>query len=144
MSKLNDLKLYCMRLGIEEGKDVLPTRLRVNQPNETYAEWQFIYDENGNNITKKDRHLEFSIDDYTQAIQKYFLDKYRAEGTLSPFIERILNMKSPMLALQIKHLKPEIQEQVKADNSNYIYEEKLDGNRCLVCYDEEYRLGLLQ
>ena len=132
-----------MRLGIEEGKDVLPTKLRVNKEGETYATWQFEYDSEGNNITKKDRHLEFSIDDYESAIQKYYLDKYRAEGTLSPFIETILKMKSPMLALQIKHLKPETQEQVKTDNSNYIYEEKLDGNRCLVCYDENYRLGLL-
>lgn len=143
MSKLNDLRLYCMKLGIQEGKDVFPTRLRVNKEGETYAAWQFEYDEEGNNITKKDRHLEFSIDDYTEAVQNYFLDKYRKEGTLSPFIETILKMKSPMLALQIKHLKPEVQEQVKADNSNYIYEEKLDGNRCLVCYDEKYRLGFL-
>lgn len=143
MAKLDTLKLYCMSLGIEEGKDILPTKVRVNKEGETYAKWQFQYDENGNNITKPGRHLEFSIGDYEGAIQKYFLEKYRKEGTLSPFIETILNMKSPMLALQIKHLKPEVQEQVRTDNSDYIYEEKLDGNRCLVCYDENYRMGFL-
>ena len=132
-----------MSLGITEGVDIFPSRSRVDKEGEIYQDWQYQYDKNGNRITKPGRHLEFTVSDYEKGIQNYFIKKYKAEGTLSPFIETVLNMKSPMLALQIKHLKPEIQDEVKRDNSNYIYEEKLDGNRCLVCYDENYRMGFL-
>lgn len=134
MARLNDLKLKCIELGIIEGIDVLPTRRRVNKENETYEDWQF----NDNCLKDSGRHLEFSVDDYVGAIQKYFLNKYEKEGTKSPFIETVLNMKSPGLALQIKHLKPEVQAEVRRDFSDYIYTEKIDGTRCLLCYDETY------
>lgn len=137
MSQLQDLKLKCEELGIVEGVNVYPTKIRVDKENETYEPWQ-----KENKVYSKPvplgRHLEFSIDDYTKAIQRYFIEYYRNEGTLSPFIETILNMKSPMLALQIKHLKPEVQEEVKKDFSNYVYEQKIDGTRCMLCYDKDF------
>ena len=83
-------------------------------------------------------YYESTINDLEDAVRAYYLDKYEKEGTLSPFIKTVLNLKSPMLALQIKHTKPEIQEAIWKDNSNWIFQEKIDGCRCLLCYDKEY------
>lgn len=83
-------------------------------------------------------YYESTNSDLEDAIREYYINKYEKEGTLSPFIKTILKLKSPMLALQIKHTKPEVQEAIWQDNSNWIFQEKIDGCRCLLCYDKQY------
>ena len=83
-------------------------------------------------------YYESSIKDFEKAIQDYYLNKYEQEGTLSPFIKNVLTLDSPMLALQIKHQKPEIQDLIWQDNNNWVFQEKIDGTRCLLCYDKNY------
>lgn len=72
-------------------------------------------------------YYESTNSDLEDAIREYYINKYEKEGTLSPFIKTILKLKSPMLALQIKHTKPEVQEAIWQDNSNWIFQEKIDG-----------------
>ena len=69
-------------------------------------------------------YYESSIKDFEKAIQDYYLNKYEQEGTLSPFIKNVLTLDSPMLALQIKHQKPEIQDLIWQDNNNWVFQEK--------------------
>ena len=115
MARKDDLQKQCENLGIIPEK----TRKRKNKDNgETY--------------------YESSIKDFETAVQNYYLDLYEKNGTLSPFIKNILTLDSPMLALQIKHQKPEIQEQIWQDNNNWVFQEKIDGTRCLLCYDKKY------
>ena len=83
-------------------------------------------------------YMESTVKDCEKAIQLYYLKKYEAENTLSPFMHSILKLDSPMLALQIKHKKQEVQDQIWEDDSNWLFEEKIDGCRCMLCYDIEY------
>ena len=112
--KVADLIKKCEILGVQP----TPTRRRKNEDG-TYR-----YD-----VSKKDA---------IEALQKYFINKYKSEGTLSPFIETILNLGEPMLALQIKHHKPEVQEEIWKNGSDWIMEEKIDGCRARLCYDPVY------
>lgn len=86
-----------------------------------------------------ERYKESTVRDCEKAIQSYYLKKYEAEGTLSPFMYKILKLDSPMLALQQKDKKLDsVREQLWEDNNNWIFQEKIDGCRCVVCYDVEF------
>lgn len=130
MAKLEELSNRCKELGIKEGIDVKPSRVRVNKIGEHYQPWQ--------DTDASGRHLEFSVRDYEKAIQKYFINKYEQENTLNPFMKSILRLDSPMLALQIKNHKKEVQDQIWTDDNNWIFQEKIDGCRCMLCYSKEF------
>lgn len=114
MAQLDLLRKKCEKLGIEPEK----TRNRVNK-------------ETG------ERYKESTVDSCIVALQKYYIEKYRSEGTLNPFVERILEFK-PMLAAQMKTLKEEEIPILWEKNNNWIATEKIDGNRMRYCYNENY------
>lgn len=94
-----------------------------------------------NRVNKEtgEKYKESTIKDCRKAIQNYYIEKYRQEGTLSPFILKIMKLDSPMLALQIKDKKlDKIRDLIWEDNNNWIFQEKIDGARCIVCYDINY------
>lgn len=85
------------------------------------------------------KYKESTVKDCRKAIQNYYIEKYREEGTLSPFVLKIMKLDSPMLALQSKDKKlDKIRDQLWEDNNNWIFQEKIDGCRCIVCYDKDY------
>lgn len=71
-------------------------------------------------------YYESSIKDLEKAVQNYYLNLYEEEGTLSPFIKNVLNLESPMLALQLNHVKDEMVEELWKDHNNWVFQEKLD------------------
>lgn len=83
-------------------------------------------------------YKESTIADAEKAIQNYYVNEYKREGTLSPFMNNILVLQQPMLATPLKKVKKDIQDIVWEDNSNYIFQEKIDGCRCILCYDKRY------
>ncbi len=114
MAQLENLRKKCEILGL-----VPPTsRNRVNH-------------ETG------ERYKESTIDDCIKTLQQYYIEKYRKEGTLNPFVERILEFK-PMLAAQMKAIKEENQKELWDDNNQWYATEKIDGNRMRYCYNENY------
>lgn len=114
MAQLENLRKKCEILGL-----VPPTsRNRVNH-------------ETG------ERYKESTIDDCIKTLQQYHIEKYRKEGTLNPFVERILEFK-PMLAAQMKAIKEENQKELWDDNNQWYATEKIDGNRMRYCYNENY------
>lgn len=114
MAQLDNLRKKCEILGL-----VPPTsRNRVNH-------------ETG------ERYKESTIDDCIKTLQQYYIEKYRKEGTLNPFVERILEFK-PMLAAQMKAIKEENQKELWDDNNQWYATEKIDGNRMRYCYNENY------
>ena len=115
MSRREDLLKQCEDLG------VFPEKSRNRKDKETGLSYK-----------------ESTVKDCEKAIQQYYLNKYEQEGIKSPFIDSILKLDSPMLALQVKHLKPEIQDLVWKDNSNWVFQEKIDGCRCMLCYDRDF------
>lgn len=104
-------------------------------------------------LVKKSRHrkdketgeyyFEPTISDLEEAVQNYYLDKYEREGTLNIFVKDILTIDSPMLALQSKDKKlDKIRDNISKDcNINtphgWVYQEKIDGCRCLLCWDKD-------
>ena len=114
MAQLDNLRKKCEFLGLEPEK----TRNRVNK-------------ETG------ERYKESTIDSCIVALQHYYIEKYRTEGILNPFVERILQFK-PMLASQMKTIKPENQSELWVDSNRWIATEKIDGNRMRYCYNEDY------
>ena len=114
MAQLDNLRKKCEVLGIEPEK----SRNRVNH-------------ETG------ERYKESTIDDCIKALQNYYINKYKAEGTLNPFVENILNHK-PMLAAQMKGIKEDVQRNLWMDNNEWYATEKIDGNRMRYCYNESY------
>lgn len=85
--------------------------------------------------TNPDR-LECSMEDYTKAIQQYYLQERKVNGTYDPSIEFMLSMKSPMLAMLIKHHPQDIQKKIWDDSDNqWVFQKKIDGNRILISYD---------
>lgn len=99
--KLVELKKMCSDLGIEP----IPTRKRRNP----------------------DR-LELSMQDCISAIQNYFINERKNNGTYDQSIEFMLQMKSPMLALLIKNMPEQTQKDIMDDNNtDWIYQEKIDG-----------------
>lgn len=115
MAKRDELLEECSRLG------VVPEKSRRRKDKNTG-----LY------------YMEETVKDCEKAIQSYYLKKYEEDGTISPFIHNILKLDSPMLALQIKHQKQEIQDQIWQDDNNWVFQEKIDGCRCMLCYDVEY------
>ena len=103
MARKDELKEMCDTLGLTPNK----TRRRVDKETNTH-------------------YFESSIKDYEEAVQNYYLQVYKENGTLSPFMESVLKLDSPMLALQLKNAKPELQEEVWKDNNDWILQEKLD------------------
>ena len=116
MAERDDLLNICETLGLNPEK----SRNRVNKDT-------------------GEKYQESTVKDCRKAIQQYYIDKYRKEGTLSPFVEEIMKMDSPMLALQSKDKRlDKIRDIIWEDNNNWIFQEKIDGCRCLICYDERF------
>ncbi len=86
-------------------------------------------------------YFEPTIEDLEEAVQNYYLAKYEREGTLNPFVKDILHISGPMLALQSKDKKLDnIRDKLWEDcdfntEHGWIFQEKIDGCRCLVCWD---------
>ena len=109
--KISELKSKCDALGIVP----TPTRKRRNP----------------------DR-LELSMNDCIKAIQDYFLKERKANGTYDPSIEFMLKMDSPMLALLLKNLPEDKQKEIWDDNNtDWIFQEKIDGNRQILSFDAD-------
>lgn len=83
-----------------------------------------------------ERYKTLSANDCIHAIQQFYLEQRKQNGTYRKSIDYILAMESPMLALLIKH-KSEEDQQAIWDNNNkdWLWEEKIDGNRAILCYD---------
>lgn len=113
MTKLADLKKTCQVLHLHP----IPTKNSINK-------------ETG------EREKTLSMDDCIKSIQQFYLEQRKQNGTYRRSIDHILEMESPMLCLLIKHKKPEVQEQIWDDkNTDWIFEEKIDGCRAILCYD---------
>ena len=112
MAKLADLKKTCQVLHLNP----VPTKNSINKQT-------------------GEREKTLSIKDCIKAIQEYYIENRKRMGTYDPSIEEILKMDSPMLALQIKHLKKEQQDLIwKQDDESWVWEEKIDGCRCIITY----------
>jgi len=112
--KLSELKLECDLLQLNP----VPTKNRVNK-------------ETG------ERYLDFSKDDYITALQSYYISKYKNEGIFHKSLEWILQIDSPMLALQIKNKSKEEQNDIWNNQDKWLAEEKIDGSRQLLCWFKE-------
>lgn len=111
--KLSDLKRMCDDLGLTP----TPTR---------------------NRIVDGQRVKTLSMRDCEKAIQEYYLNERKNNGTYDPSIEFILKMESPMLALLFKHCDEEQQKEIWDDNNkDWIFEEKIDGNRQIITFDSK-------
>ena len=113
MAKLADLKKTCEVLHLHP----VPTKNAINK-------------------VTGEREKVLSMQDCIRAIQQYYLEQRKENGTYRKSIEYILKMDSPMLALLIKHKKKEDQDAIwDNDNEDWLWEEKIDGNRAILCYD---------
>lgn len=113
MTKLADLKKTCEVLHLHPE----PTKNAINK-------------------VTGEREKVLSIADCTKAIQQFYLEQRKQNGTYRRSIEHILEMSSPMLALLIKHKKKEDQDAIWDNkNEDWLWEEKIDGNRAILCYD---------
>lgn len=115
--RLSDLKMHCDALNLNP----TPTRNRVNK-------------ETG------ERYLDFQIKDYMKALQDYYVNKRKLEGTYHKSLDYImntLNMESPMLALQIKNKPKELQDEIWNNQDKWLAEEKIDGCRLNLCWFKE-------
>lgn len=112
--KLSELKLECDLLGLHP----IPTRNRVNK-------------ETG------ERYLDYSKDDYVQALQSYYIEKYKEQGTYHKSLDWVLKIDSPMLALQIKNKSEEEQNDIWNNQEKWLAEEKIDGSRQVLCWFKE-------
>ena len=107
--KLIDLKNKCKELGIKPK----PTKHRLNP----------------------DRY-EVCVDDCVKAIQNYSLDLMRNTKYEETNLEFITKLKSPMLATLIAKLDRKTVNDIWNDNNtDWIFEEKVDGIRCFVAYN---------
>lgn len=107
--KLTELKQMCTNLGLRP----IPTRQRRNP----------------------DR-LELSMDDCIKAIQDYYINERKSNGSYDSSLELILRMKSPMLALLLKNLPEDKQKEIwNDDNKDWIFQQKIDGNRQIITFD---------
>ena len=61
--------------------------------------------------------LELSMDDCIKAIQDYYINERKQNGTYDSSIELILQMKSPMLALLLKNLPEDKQKEIWNDDN---------------------------
>lgn len=91
--------------------------------------------------TRKRRNpdrMELSVADCLKALQEYYINERKQAGTYSPFLDFIMKQDEPMLALQIKHKKEADQKAIWDDNSDWIFEEKIDGCRARLCWDKNW------
>ena len=114
--KLSELKLECDLLGLHP----ISTRNRVNK-------------ETG------ERYLDYSKDDYVQALQSHFIEKYKEQGIYHKSLDWVLKIDSPMLALQIKNKSEEEQNDIWNNQEKWLAEEKIDGSRQVLCWFKEDR-----
>lgn len=115
MARLADLKKTCEVLHLHP----VPTKNAINKDT-------------------GEREKVLSISDCVKAIQQFYLQQRKQNGTYRKSIEHILEMESPALALLIKHKKQEDQDAIWDDNNkNWLWQQKLDGCRALLCYDPE-------
>ena len=114
MAQLEVLRKKCEMLGLE------PEKTRNREDRET-----------------GERYKESTVDSCKAALQQYYIKKYRDEGTLNPFVERILQF-PPMLAAQMKTLKESEIPILWNENNEWIATEKIDGNRMRYCYNKDY------
>ena len=112
--KLSELKLECDLLSLSP----IPTRSRINK-------------ETG------ERYMDYSKDDYVQALQSYYIEKYKEQGIYHKSLEWVLNIDSPMLALQIKNKSDEEQKEIWNNQDKWLAEEKIDGSRQILCWFKE-------
>ena len=112
--KLSELKLECDLLGLCP----IPTRNRVNK-------------ETG------ERYLDYSKDDYVQALQSYYIEKYKEQGMYHKSLDWVLKIDSPMLALQIKNKSEEEQNDIWNNQEKWLAEEKIEGSRQILCWFKE-------
>lgn len=112
--KLSELKLECDLLGLSP----IPTRNRVNK-------------ETG------ERYLDYSKNDYVQALQSYYIERYKEQGIYHKSLEWVLKIDSPMLALQIKNKSEEEQIDIWSNQEKWLAEEKIDGSRQVLCWFKE-------
>jgi len=111
--KLNELKDKCNQLKIIPQ----PTRKRRNP----------------------DR-LEVCADDCIRAIQRYSIDQKKSYGLYDFNLEALIGIKSPMLALLIKHQPEDVQKEIWNDNNyNWRFEKKYNGVRCFISYNNELK-----
>lgn len=116
MARRDDLVKQCEKLGVEANK----SRRRVNKTTGEY-------------------YMESTVKDLEKAVQSYYLKKYKEENTLSPFMNKILTLDSPMLALQQKDKKLDsVRDSLWEDDNQWMFQEKVDGCRCMVCYDLDF------
>lgn len=116
MARRDDLIKQCEKLGVEANK----SRRRVDKSTGEY-------------------YMESTVKDLEKAVQSYYLKKYKEENTLSPFMNKILTLDSPMLALQQKDKKLDsVRDSLWEDNNQWMFQEKIDGCRCMVCYDLDF------
>lgn len=116
MARRDDLVKQCEKLGVEANK----SRRRVNKTTGEY-------------------YMESTVKDLEKAVQSYYLKKYKEENTLSPFMNKILTLDSPMLALQQKDKKLDsVRDSLWEDDNQWMFQEKIDGCRCMVCYDIDF------
>ena len=100
MAKLADLKKTCDVLHLHP----IPTKNSINK-------------------VTGEREKTLSIADCTRAIQQFYLEQRKQNGTYRKSIEYILAMDSPMLALLIKHKKKEDQDAIwNNDNKDWLWE----------------------
>ena len=113
--KLNDLINMCNALGVKP----TPTK-------------------NARDKVTGESYKAVSMNDCIKAIQTYYLNERKNDGTYDPSIEFIMKMESPMLALLIKDTKPETRKALWDDNNtDWIFEEKIDGNRQIITFDSK-------
>lgn len=111
---LAKLQLECLGLQLNP----VPTRNRVNKDT-------------------GERYKDFCKDDYMRALQDYYIDKYKKEGVYHKSLDWILKMDSPMLALQIKNMSEEVQNDIWNNQERWLAEEKIDGCRMNLCWFKE-------
>lgn len=84
--------------------------------------------------TRKRRNpdrMELSIKDCLKALQDYYINERKNEGTYSPFMGYIMKQDEPMLARLIKDMPEETQKNIWLDDdSDWIFEEKIDRLSC--------------
>lgn len=115
MPKLADLKKTCEVLHLHP----IPTKNAINK-------------ETG------EREKVLSIADCTKAIQEFYIEQRKQNGTYRKSIELILAMDSPMLALLLKHKKQEDQDAIWDDNNqDWLFQEKIDG-----CFNYDTKVTL--
>lgn len=74
-------------------------------------------------------------EDYVKALRNYWLKRYYGTPDDIPWaLKFMLSIDCPMLCRRYQQCKPEQQEQFWNDDK-YVVEEKIDGNRMLICYD---------